>query len=55
MPKGILNHMGISLLIMTAFAIMGGVHVVLYCALGGVVLFGLFVLPSMAITRVFRS
>src|SRR5262245_22011967 len=46
--------MGILLLIVAAFAIMGGLQVVLYSALGCAVLLLLFVLPSMAIGKVFR-
>ena len=47
--------MGILLLILAAFAIMGGFHVVLYCAFACAVLFVLFILPSMAISKVFRA
>jgi hypothetical protein len=46
--------MGILLLIVAVFAIMGGLHFFLYCALACSVLFALFVLPSMAIDRIFR-
>ena len=48
-------HMGILLLILATFAIMGGFHVVLYCVFGCAVLFALFVLPSMAISKIFRA
>src|SRR5262249_414140 len=46
--------MGILLLIVLAFFIMGGVHVGLYLGIGVAVLFGIFVLPSMAISKIFR-
>jgi hypothetical protein len=47
--------MGVLLLIAAVFAIMGGFHVVVYCALGCAFLFAVFVLPSMAITKLFRG
>ena len=47
-------RMGILLLILMAFAMMGGLHVVLYCAMGCILLFILFVLPSMAMDKIFR-
>jgi hypothetical protein len=46
--------MGILLLILATFAIMGGFHVIFYCALGCAFLFAVFILPSMAISRLFR-
>jgi len=46
--------MGILLLIIAAFALMGGFHVIVYCALGCALLFALFVLPSMAISKLLR-
>jgi hypothetical protein len=47
-------HMGILLLILMTFAIMGGLHVILYCAFGCVLLFVILVLPSMAMDKIFR-
>ena len=49
-----ISIMGILLLIVLAFFIMGGVHVALYIGIGCAVLFGIFVLPSMAISKIFR-
>jgi len=46
--------MGILLLIIAAFALMGGFHVIVYSALGCALLFALFVLPSMAISKLLR-
>jgi len=46
--------MGVLLLIVAAFFIMGGFHVVLYTALGCAILFALLILPSMAISRLIR-
>ena len=48
------SRMGILLLIVTAFALMGGIQVVLYSAFLGTILFGLLVLPSMVISKIFR-
>ena len=48
-------YMGILLLILAAFAIMGGFHVVLYGAFGCAALFALFILPSMAISKILRG
>jgi hypothetical protein len=47
--------MGILVLILAALAIMGGFHVVLYGTFGCAVLFALFILPSMAISKIFRG
>jgi len=47
--------MGILLLILAAFAIMGGFHVVLYGAFGCAALFALFILPSMALSKILRG
>jgi hypothetical protein len=47
--------MGVLLLIIAAFAVMGGVHVIAYCALGCAFLFAVFILPSMAISKLFRA
>jgi hypothetical protein len=46
--------MGLLLLILLAFAIMGGLHVIAYFALGCGFLFVLLVLPSMAMDKIFR-
>jgi hypothetical protein len=43
--------MGILLLILAAFFIMGGFHVVAYMAFLGAIIFALFVLPAMVITK----
>ena len=47
--------MGVLLLIAASFAIMGGFHVIAYCALGCAFLFAVFILPSMAISKLFRA
>jgi hypothetical protein len=47
--------MGILLLILAAFFMMGGFHVVGYTALLCAVLFVLFILPAMAITKLLRA
>ena len=47
--------MGILLLILAAFFIMGGFHVIAYSALGCAFLFAVFILPSMAISKLFRA
>jgi hypothetical protein len=49
------GHMGVLLLIAASFAIMGGFHVIAYCALGCAFLFVVFILPSMAISKLFRA
>jgi hypothetical protein len=46
--------MGVLLLIAAAFAIMGGFHVIAYTAFLCGILFVIFVLPSMAISKLFR-
>lgn len=46
--------MGILLLIALALFITGAVHMALYMGIGCAVLFGLLVLPSMAISKIFR-
>ena len=47
--------MGGLLLILAAFFIMGGFHVIGYTALLCAVLFVLFILPAMAITKLLRA
>jgi hypothetical protein len=47
--------MGGLLLILAAFFIMGGFHVIGYTALLCVVLAVLFILPTMAITKLLRA
>ena len=46
--------MGILLLILAAFFIMGGFHVIAYTALLCAILFTLFILPAMVITKLIR-
>ena len=53
-PQSRASLMGILLLIIAAFALMGGFHVIVYSALGCALLFALFVLPSMAISKLLR-
>jgi hypothetical protein len=46
--------MGILLLIVAVLAVMGGFYVIAYCVLGCAFLFAVFILPSMAIGKLFR-
>jgi|SoiMethySBSTD1v2_1073268.scaffolds.fasta_scaffold2494262_1 hypothetical protein len=47
--------MGILLLILAAFFFMGGFHVVFYTAFLCALLFVLFVLPAMVITKLIKA
>jgi hypothetical protein len=47
--------MGILLLILAAFFIMGGFHVIAYTAFLCAVLFAVFILPAMVITKLLRA
>ena len=47
--------MGVLLLFLAAFFIMGGFHVIAYTALLCAVLFVLFILPAMVITKLLRT
>ena len=48
-------RMGILLLILAAFFIMGGFHVIAYTALLCAVLFSVLILPTMVITKLLRA
>ena len=47
--------MGVLLLILAAFFIMGGFHVVAYTAFLCALLFAVLILPAMAITKLLRA
>jgi hypothetical protein len=47
--------MGILLLILAAFFIMGGFHVIAYTSFLCAVLFAVFILPAMVITKLLRA
>jgi hypothetical protein len=47
--------MGVLLLVLAAFFIMGGFHVIGYTALLCGVLFALFILPAMVISKLLRA
>ena len=47
--------MGVLLLILAAFFILGGFHVIAYTAFLCAVLFVLFILPAMAIMKLLRA
>ena len=47
--------MGILLLILAAFFIMGGFHVIAYTAFLCAILFTLLILPAMVITKLIRA